>query len=68
MATSKNSKLPPGFDEGKSYENWKNEVETWKRGCRSGPATGQQLGGRAEDSGGRGRQTPAALSLLLEKD
>ena len=31
MATSKNYKLPSGFDDGKSYENWKNEVEMWKR-------------------------------------
>ena len=31
MATSKNDKLPPGFNEGKSCKNWKNEVELWKR-------------------------------------
>ena len=31
MVTSTNYKLTPGFDEAKSYENWKNEVEMWKR-------------------------------------
>ena len=31
MAASNNYRLPPGFDEGKSYENWKNEVEMWRR-------------------------------------
>lgn len=26
-----NYKVPPGFDEGKPYESWKNEVAIWTR-------------------------------------
>ena len=54
MATSQNYKLPPGFDEGKSYENWKNEVEMWKRVTdldkkKQAVAVALSLKGRARD-------------------
>lgn len=26
-----NYRVPPGFDEGKPYESWKNEIEIWRR-------------------------------------
>ena len=54
MATSQNYKLPPGFDKGKSYENWKNEVEMWKRVTdldkrKQALAVALSLKGRARD-------------------
>ena len=54
MVTSKNYKLPPGFDERKSYENCKNEVEMWKRVTeldkkKQALAVALPLKGRAKD-------------------
>ncbi len=31
MANNTNYRVPPAFDEKKSYESWKNEIEIWTR-------------------------------------
>lgn len=51
-----NYRVPPGFDEGKPYESWKNEVAIWTRVTeldkdKQALAVVLALSGRARETG-----------------
>lgn len=55
MANNVNYRVPPAFEENKSYESWKNEIEMWKRVTELGKkkqalAVALSLTGRARDT------------------
>ncbi len=55
MAAARDYKVPPSFDEKKSYESWKNEVEIWRLVTaldkkKQALAVALSLTGRARDS------------------
>ena len=55
MANNANYRVPPAFEEKKSYESWKNEIEMWKRVTdldkkKQALAVALSLTGRARDT------------------